>query len=153
MHTSLEAQRCASEHAYDYESITHLAGQCIQKETQIPLFWYFSSSIVCWRRRSSAPWAWWSISSAGAHHHIFTGREWGEVCPHFIQPHISCPKVKTSHPSGIFYNIYMMSVFTHFTHITYQKSKYNYPYPDLLINSTQNEFSCVLLNFGIKFPS
>ena len=28
-------------YAYDYESITHSAGQRIQTETQIPFFWYF----------------------------------------------------------------------------------------------------------------
>ena len=41
-----------------------------------------------WRRGSSAPWAWWSISSDAAHH-IFTGREWGSFARiSFLQPHI-----------------------------------------------------------------
>ena len=41
-----------------------------------------------WRRGSSPPWAWWSISSDAAHH-IFTGREWGSFARiSFLQPHI-----------------------------------------------------------------
>ena len=117
------------EYAYDYESITHSAGQRIQTETQIPFFWYIVRLYA--EEEGAAP-----------HEHdgqfpqlVLTTSSLGENGGRFahILSNLTslAPKLETSHPSGNIYSIHILCVFTHFTHLLckiYQQSKHTYPY-------------------------